>query len=63
MLPAYVLNALLLRFALVFVMRPSADPRITSSLASGRFLLTIGWPGTVRRVALSLLLVWTSVLG
>jgi Mn2+/Fe2+ NRAMP family transporter len=57
MLPAYVLDALLLPFALVFVMRLSADRRIMSSQASGRFLLTIGWPGTVRLVALSLLLV------
>ena len=58
---AQVLNALLLPFVLVFVMLLSADRRLMGPLASGRFLLGIGWLGTALLVALSLMLVWTSV--
>jgi Mn2+/Fe2+ NRAMP family transporter len=59
---AQVLNALLLPFVLVFVMLLSADRRIMGPLASGPILLTIGWLGTGLLVALSLVLVWTSVV-
>ncbi len=59
---AQVLNALLLPFVLVFVMLLSADRRLMGPLASGPILLTIGWIGTGLLVALSLMLVWTSVL-
>ena len=59
---AQVLNALLLPFVLVFVMLLSADRRIMGPLASGPILLTIGWLGTGLLVALSLMLIWTSVL-
>ena len=40
----------------------SADRRLMGALASGRFLLGIGWLGTALLVALSLMLVWTSVV-
>ncbi len=59
---AQVLNALLLPFVLVFVMLLSADRRIMGPLASGRFLLGVGWLGTALLVALSAMLVWTSVV-
>ena len=59
---AQVLNALLLPFVLIFVMLLSADRRLMGSLASGRFLLGIGWLGTALLGALSLMLVWTSVV-
>ena len=58
---AQVLNALLLPFVLIFVMLLSADRRLMGPLASGRFLRGVGWLGTGLLVALSLMLVWTSV--
>ena len=63
MLTAQIVNALLLPFVLVFVMKLSADRRIMGSLASGRVLLGIGWIGTGLLVILSIALVGTSVLG
>jgi Mn2+/Fe2+ NRAMP family transporter len=63
MFTAQVINALLLPFVLVFVMLLSADRRIMGPLASGRFLLAVGWLGTVLLVALSLMLVVTSMIG
>jgi Mn2+/Fe2+ NRAMP family transporter len=63
MFGAQVVNALLLPFVLVFVMRLSADRRIMGPLASGRFLLGVGWLGTLLLIALSLTLVATSVFG
>ncbi len=58
---AQVINALLLPFVLVFVMQLSSDRRLMGELTSGPILLTIGWIGTALLVALSLMLVWTSV--
>jgi NRAMP (natural resistance-associated macrophage protein)-like metal ion transporter len=58
---AQVLNALLLPFVLVFVMLMSRDRRIMGDLASGRFLLAVGWLGTALLIALSVILVWTSI--
>jgi Mn2+ and Fe2+ transporters of the NRAMP family len=46
MFAAQVLNALLLPFILVFVMRLSADRELLGPLASGRILLTVGWTAT-----------------
>jgi NRAMP (natural resistance-associated macrophage protein)-like metal ion transporter len=63
MFTAQVINCLLLPFVLVFVMRLSADKKLMGPLVSGRFLLTIGWLGTALLVALSLILVATSVFG
>jgi Mn2+/Fe2+ NRAMP family transporter len=63
MLAAQVLNALLLPFILVFVMRLAADRKLLGSLASGPILLAVGWLSTVLLVALSLILVITSVFG
>ena len=63
MLAAQVLNALLLPFILVFVMRLAADRKTLGALASGPILLTIGWLSTALLVALSLILVITTFLG
>lgn len=60
---AQVLNALLLPFILVFVMLLAADRKLLGPLASGRFLLAIGWASTVLLILLSLILVWTSFSG
>jgi Mn2+/Fe2+ NRAMP family transporter len=61
MLGAQVLNALLLPFILVFVMRLAADRKTLGSLASGPVLLAIGWLATALLVGLSLILVVTTV--
>ena len=58
---AQVLNALLLPFVLIFVMLLSADRRLMGPLASGRFLRGVGWLGTGLLIALSLMLIWTSI--
>ncbi len=58
---AQVLNALLLPFILVFVMLLARDRSIMGNLASGRILGTIGWLATAVLVAMSLVLVGTSV--
>jgi Mn2+/Fe2+ NRAMP family transporter len=63
MFGAQVVNALLLPFVLVFVMKLSSDKRVMGNLASGRAMLTIGWLGTFLLIALSLILVATSVFG
>jgi len=63
MFMAQVVNALLLPFVLVFVMRLSADKEIMGPLVSGRFLLAVGWLGTALLVLLSLVLVATAVTG
>ena len=63
MFAAQVLNALLLPFILVFVMRLSADRTLLGPLASGRLLLTIGWTATALLIGLSIILVLTSVIG
>jgi Mn2+/Fe2+ NRAMP family transporter len=63
MISAQVVNCLLLPFVLVFVMRLSMDRQLMGPLASGRFLLTVGWLGTALLIVLSLTLVATSVLG
>ena len=63
MFAAQVLNALLLPFILVFVMRLSADRELLGPLASGRLLLTIGWTATALLIGLSLILVATSFVG
>ena len=60
---AQVGNALLLPFVLVFVMRLSAQKELMGDLVSGRFLLTVGWAGTVLLVLLSIVLVVTAVTG
>ncbi|MGZ6314567.1 MAG: Nramp family divalent metal transporter [Candidatus Limnocylindrales bacterium] len=63
MITAQVVNCLLLPFVLVFVMRLSMDRELMGPLASGRFLLTVGWLGTALLIVLSLTLVATSVFG
>jgi len=63
MVSAQVVNCLLLPFVLVFVMRLSMDRQLMGPLASGRFLLTVGWLGTALLIVLSLTLVATSVFG
>lgn len=63
MFAAQVINALLLPFILVFVMRLSADRELLGPLASGRVLLTIGWTATALLVGLSIILVLTSLSG
>ena len=63
MFTAQVINCLLLPFVLVFVMLLSADKRVMGKLASGRFLLTVGWLGTGLLIVLSVMLVLTSVFG
>jgi Mn2+/Fe2+ NRAMP family transporter len=60
---AQVLNALLLPFILVFVMLIARDPQIMGPLVSGRRLQLIGWLATILLVALSLILVATSIAG
>jgi Mn2+/Fe2+ NRAMP family transporter len=60
---AQVVNALLLPFVLVFVMRLSADKELMGPLVSGRFLLAVGWLGTALLVALSITLVVTAITG
>jgi len=39
----------------------SSDRRLLGPLASGRFLLTVGWIITVALTLMSLLLVWTTI--
>jgi NRAMP (natural resistance-associated macrophage protein)-like metal ion transporter len=63
MLTAQMVNALLLPFVLVFVMRLSADRAVMGSLTSGKFLLAIGWLGTALLVVLSITLAVTLVIG
>ena len=63
MFAAQVVNALLLPFILVFVMRLSADRELLGPLASGRLLLTIGWTATALLIGLSIILVVTSFAG
>lgn len=63
MLGAQVLNAILLPFILVFVMRLAADRTLLGPLASGPILLTIGWISTALLVVLSLILVVTTLGG
>lgn len=63
MLLAQIVNCLLLPFVLVFVMRLSADREIMGSLASGPWLLGIGWIGTGLLIVLSITLVATTVRG
>jgi Mn2+/Fe2+ NRAMP family transporter len=63
MVTAQIVNCLLLPFVLVFVMRLSSDRELMGPLASGRFLLGVGWLGTALLILLSLTLVATSVLG
>jgi len=60
MFGAQVVNALLLPFVLVFVMKLSADRRVMGPLVSGRIMLAIGWLGTALLIVLSLILVATS---
>ena len=61
MFSAQVLNAILLPFILVFVMRLASDRTLLGPLASGRFLLTIGWASTIVLVLMSLVLVATGL--
>jgi len=63
MLTAQMVNALLLPFVPVFVMRLSADRAVMGSLTSGKFLLAIGWLGTALLVVLSITLAVTLVIG
>ncbi|MBF6604803.1 MAG: Nramp family divalent metal transporter [Chloroflexi bacterium] len=58
-----VLNGLLLPFILVFVMLLASDRRILGDLASGRWLLGIGWSITVVIAVMSVVLVWATVSG
>ncbi|HEU6440194.1 MAG TPA: Nramp family divalent metal transporter [Terriglobales bacterium] len=60
---AQVVNALLLPFVLVFVMRLSADKEVMGPLVSGKFLLGVGWLGTALLVLLSVTLVVTAITG
>ena len=60
MFSAQVLNALLLPFILVFVMRLASDRAMLGPLASGTILLTIGWASTIVLIIMSLVLVATS---
>ena len=63
MLTAQMVNCILLPFVLVFVMLLSADKKLMGALASGRFLLTIGWLGTGLLVLLSGILAVTTITG
>ncbi|HLQ48979.1 MAG TPA: Nramp family divalent metal transporter [Candidatus Dormibacteraeota bacterium] len=63
MFSAQVLNAILLPFILVFVMLLAADRKTLGPLASGPILLTIGWLSTGILVALSVILLITSIGG
>ncbi len=58
---AQVLNALLLPFILVFVMRLATDRNLMGPLASGRLLGSIGWIATAVLIGMSLILIVTSV--
>jgi Mn2+/Fe2+ NRAMP family transporter len=60
---AQVLNALLLPFVLVFVMRLASDKELMGPLASGRVLSFIGWLSTALLILLSVVLVVSSILG
>ena len=60
---AQVLNALLLPFVLVFVMRLASDKELMGPLASGRVLSTIGWACTAVLILLSVVLVVSSLIG
>jgi Mn2+/Fe2+ NRAMP family transporter len=60
---AQVLNALLLPFILVFVMRLASDRELMGPLVSGRFLRTVGWLATALLVLMSGVLVWTAIAG
>jgi len=60
---AQVVNALLLPFVLVFVMRLSADKEVMGPLVSSKFLLGVGWLGTALLVLLSVTLVVTAITG
>ena len=57
---AQMVNAILLPFVLVFVMRLSSDKKLMGPLASGRALLTVGWVGTGLLILLSVTLVVTT---
>ncbi|HJW22932.1 MAG TPA: Nramp family divalent metal transporter [Candidatus Limnocylindrales bacterium] len=61
MFSAQVLNAILLPFILVFVMLLAGDRALLGPLASGRFLLTIGWASTIVLILLSGILVVTGL--
>ncbi len=63
MFSAQVLNALLLPFILVFVMRLASDRELMGSLVSGRFLKAIGWGSTALLIGLSAILLLTSFTG
>jgi NRAMP (natural resistance-associated macrophage protein)-like metal ion transporter len=63
MFSAQVLNALLLPFILVFVMRLASDRELMGSLVSGRFLKAIGWASTALLIGLSGILLVTSFTG
>jgi Mn2+/Fe2+ NRAMP family transporter len=63
MFGAQVINALLLPFILLFVMRLATDRQLMGPLVSGRFLTAIGWLSTAVLIAMSLILVVTSVTG
>jgi Mn2+/Fe2+ NRAMP family transporter len=63
MFGAQVLNAVLLPFILVFVMKLAGDRQLLGPLASGPILLTIGWLATGLLVLLSAVLVVTSLTG
>jgi Mn2+/Fe2+ NRAMP family transporter len=63
MFSAQVLNALLLPFILVFVMRLASDRELMGSLVSGRFLTAIGWGSTALLIGLSGILLVTSFTG
>ena len=58
-----VLNGLLLPFILVFVMILASDRRLLGPLASGRWLLAIGWTITIVIAIMSLVLVWATLSG
>jgi NRAMP (natural resistance-associated macrophage protein)-like metal ion transporter len=63
MFSAQDLNAILQPFILAFVMLLAADRKTLGPLASGPILLTIGWLSTGLLVALSVILVVTSIGG
>ena len=63
MFSAQVLNALLLPFILVFVMKLATDRETMGSLASGPVLSAIGWTCTGLLILLSLVLVGTGLFG
>ena len=63
MFVAQVLNALLLPFILVFVMRLSADRKLLGPLASGRWLLAHRLDRDALLIGLSLVLIVVGVTG